>query len=432
MQSTYTIYAYRWMVLFVFALLNGVIQLDWITFAPVTVDAMTLYGVSAFWIVLLSMSFMLVYLVMSVPASYIIGRYGIRIGVGIGAVLTGVFGYVRGMAGESYAAVCLAQFALAAAQPFIMNAITKVAAEWFPINERATASGITALFQFIGIIVAMAATRPIAEMFLPAGSTALTLPAMKSMLIVYGYVSIVAAVLFILFARDKPPTPPDAESAEARYGMFDGLRHLFRQRDMIFLLLIFFIGLGMFNAITTFVDLILAGKGYRAGGHEAGDIGALMMVAGVLGAIVVPIFSDRFRKRKLFLVICMLGLIPGLAGLTFASSYGLLLIASGIFGFFFMGAAPIGYQYAAEVSHPAPESTSQGMIVLSGQVSGTIFITLMAILGHVTIEAMADANRAESTITLTPFMIGFIALAVVNVVLSCMMKESALIKEEAA
>jgi hypothetical protein len=70
------------------------------------------------------------------------------------------------------------------------------------------------------------------------------------------------------------------------------------------------------------------------------------------------------------------------------------------------------------------------MIVLSGQISGTIFITLMAILGHVTIEAMADANRAESTITLTPFMIGFIALAVVNVVLSCLMKESTLVKEE--
>jgi len=432
MHTTYTIYPYRWMVLFVFALLNGVIQLNWIAFAPVTVDAMTLYGVSAFWIVLLSMSFMRVYIFMSVPASYIIGRYGIRVGVGIGAVLTGVFGYVRGMAGESYTAVCMAQFALAAAQPFIMNAITKVAAEWFPINERATASGITALFQFIGIIVAMAATRPIAEMFLPGGSGPLTLSAIKSMLMVYGYVSIAAAVLFILFAKDKPPTPPDAESAEARYGMFDGIRHLFRQRDMIFLLLLFFIGLGMFNAITTFVDLILAGKGFKPGGNEAGDIGAIMMAAGVLGAIVVPVFSDKFRKRKLFLVICMAGLIPGLVGLTFATSYTSLLIDCGIFGFFFMGAAPIGYQYAAEVSHPAPESTSQGMIVLSGQISGTIFITLMAILGHVTIEAMADASKGGSGITLTPFMIGFIVLAVVNVILSLMMKESALIREEAS
>jgi MFS family permease len=429
MQTQYKVYPYRWVVLLVFALLNGVIQLNWITFAPVTVDAMRLYNVSAFWIVLLSMSFMLVYIFVSVPASYIIDRYGIRIGVGAGALLMAVFGYIRGMYGESYTAVCLAQFALAAAQPFIMNAITKVAAEWFPINERATASGITALFQFLGIIVAMAATRPIAELFLPAGSTVMTLPAMKSMLSVYGFVSIASAALFVVFAKDKPPTPPDAESAQARYGVFEGLRYLFRRRDMIFLLLLFFIGLGMFNAITTFVDLILAGKGFVPGGNEAGNIGAIMMVAGVIGAVVIPVLSDKLRKRKLFLVICMIGLIPGLAGLTFAAAYIMLVISSFVFGFFFMGSAPIGYQYAAEVSHPAPESTSQGMIILSGQVSGTIFITLMAVMGHVSMEAMADASKAGSSITLTPFMVGFIALAGLNVALSLLMKESALIHE---
>ena len=143
MEKSFKVYPYRWIVLLVFALLNGVIQLNWIAFAPVTVDSMKLYDVSAFWIVLLSMSFMIVYIFVSVPASYIIDRYGIRIGVGTGALLTGVFGYLRGMYGDSYAMVCISQFALAVAQPFIMNAITKVAAEWFPINERATASGIT-------------------------------------------------------------------------------------------------------------------------------------------------------------------------------------------------------------------------------------------------------------------------------------------------
>ena len=28
-----------------------------------------------------------------------------------------------------------------------------------------------------------------------------------------------------------------------------------------------------------------------------------------------------------------------------------------------MSAGPLGFQYAAEVSHPAPESTSQGMLL---------------------------------------------------------------------
>ena len=249
MSTSFKTYPYRWVVLVVFALLNGVIQLDWITFAPITVDSMSLYGVSAFWIVLLSMSFMLVYIFVSFPASYIIDKYGIRVGVGIGALLTGVFGYVRGAYGHSYTLVCVSQFALATAQPFIMNAITKVAAEWFPINERATASGITALSQFVGIIVAMALTRPLAAMFLPPGETALTMEAVRSMLMVYGIVSVAAAVLFILLARDKPPTPPCSDEDAERYGIFDGIRHLFRQKDMILLLVLFFIGLGMFLSL---------------------------------------------------------------------------------------------------------------------------------------------------------------------------------------
>ena len=97
MQSpAYTLYAYRWIVLLVFSIINAVIQLCWITFAPITVDCISLYNTSAFWIVYLSMSFMLVYIIVCVPASYIINHYGIRVGVGIGAVLTGLFGYLRG------------------------------------------------------------------------------------------------------------------------------------------------------------------------------------------------------------------------------------------------------------------------------------------------------------------------------------------------
>ena len=194
-KTNYKIYGYRWIVLTVFALLNAVIQMAWITFAPVTVDAIQLYHTSAFWIVLLSMSFMVVYLFFSMPASYIIDKYGIRVGVGIGALLTGIFGYMRGAFGMDYTMVCISQFALAAAQPFIMNAITKVAAEWFPINERATATGVTALAQFVGIIAAMAVTKPIAQAFLPAAANGhLDLSSMQSMLKFYGYICIAAAV----------------------------------------------------------------------------------------------------------------------------------------------------------------------------------------------------------------------------------------------
>ena len=66
--------------------------------------------------------------------------------------------------------------------------------------------------------------------------------------------------------------------------------------------------------------------------------------------------------------------ILGLIGITFALRYGLLLAGAAIMGFFLLAAGPIGFQYGAEVTYPAPEGTTTGLLLLVGQVSGIIFI----------------------------------------------------------
>lgn len=53
-------------------------------------------------------------------------------------------------------------------------------------------------------------------------------------------------------------------------------------------------------------------------------------------------------------------------------------------GFFLLGiGAPIGFQYCAEITSPAPESTSQGLLLLVGQVSGILFILGLNFFGMV-------------------------------------------------
>ena len=91
-QTDFKIYGYRWVVLLAFMLVVAINQLLWITFAPITGSAATYYGVSDLSIGLLSMSFMIVYVVISIPASWAIDTYGIRVAVGIGVALTGFFG----------------------------------------------------------------------------------------------------------------------------------------------------------------------------------------------------------------------------------------------------------------------------------------------------------------------------------------------------
>lgn len=396
------VYGYRWVVLVLFALLNAVLQMHWVNFAPITGEAAQFYGVSPLDIGFLSMSFMLVYLVVCFPASYVIDTYGIRIGIGIGAVLTGIFGLLKGLYAADYRMILICQIGLAVAQPFILNAITKLGANWFPLAERATAAGLATLSQFIGIILAMVLTPYLLKAF-----------SMQTMLMSYGVVSALAAVVFVAFMREAPPTPPSHVTDQERFKVFEGLKHMLRQRDMYLLLIIFFIGLGMFNAVTTWIEQILAPRGY--GSEQAGLIGAMMMIGGIAGAICLPLLSDKFRRRKPFLLLAILGTVPGLVGLTFMTGYGALLVSGFILGFFIMAAGPIGFQYGAEISYPAPESTSQGLILLSGQVSGVIFIYGM------------DAFRSATTHSMTPFLTVFIILCILNLLAGGLMKESPLI-----
>jgi len=66
-EEKYRVYGYRWVVLGVFMLINAAIQILWICFAPITGPAAEYYGVSEMAIGFLAMSFMFVYIPISMP-----------------------------------------------------------------------------------------------------------------------------------------------------------------------------------------------------------------------------------------------------------------------------------------------------------------------------------------------------------------------------
>ncbi|MDT8718768.1 MFS transporter [Clostridium sp. 19966] len=401
------IYKYRWVLLAIFSLINAVIQMQWLTFASIASIAQAAYKVSSFQIDSLSMIFMLVFIIACIPASYVIDKYGIKVGVGIGAVLTGVFGIIKGFYADSYTIIFIAQFGLALAQPFILNATTKIGSNWFPIDERAAEAGIASLFQYLGIIFAMVVTPMLVKSSIINGKEVYSL---RFMLMFYGILSATTAVLVLLLLKEKPPMPPAKEGKEKRLSTGSGIIFMLKKKDIIFLLIIFFIGLGMFNAVSTCIDKICSLKGLDAA--KTGIVGGIMLIGGVVGACILPALSDKYKRRKLFIALPLLLSLPGLLGLTFAESYGGTLIASFVFGFFLMSAAPIGFQYSAELSYPASEALSQGLIILSGQISGLIFIVSMNLI----------ATQLS--------MYLFILLAFGSLLLSFAIKESPMILEE--
>ncbi|MBL7006256.1 MAG: MFS transporter [Spirochaetia bacterium] len=421
MEKSFKVYKYRWVVLAAYMLLAVVIQVQWLTHAPIARAAEVFYAGqfnpdSLFNIDFIAMSYMLVFLVMCIPASYIIDTFGIKTGLGIGALMTALFSLLKGVYGSNFTIVVIAQIGLAAAQPFIINAVTAVTVRWFPLRERGMAAGFSALAQCLGIIAAMAVT-PL--LVVNAPDQADYGRGIDTMLLWYGIVTAIISVIAFVLIREKPPTSPSAIEYK-HTNFFAGFTYIFKNRSMVITLLLFFIGLGLFNTISSMVDSL---AGFIGVSDSDGLIGVLMLVGGVIGAVVLPILSDKFRKRKIFLVICIMGMVPGVAGLTFAgvitsspeAAYVIALISSFFLGFFVMSAGPIGFQYAAEVSYPAPESSSQGMLLFAGQITGLVFTAAMSIRDNMYLKTVMNI---------------FVVLALAAAVLVLFLKESPMIITE--
>ena len=258
----FRLYGYRWVVLGVFMFINLTIQMLWITYAPITGPAAAFYGVNDLKIGLLAMSFMIAFIPLSIPVSWVIDTYGFKLAVSIGAILMGIFGLLRGFAGANYSLVLWSTVGIAAAQPFLLNAWTKVPANWFAIEERATAVGIVTLGNLIGTALGLVLTPILIE--------TTSIPTVQ---LIYGGLAAFSSVLFILLARETPPTPPGPEGSEVRALMLDGLKHALTVRPFWFGLVVSFIGLGIFNGVTTWIDHepytnceALSAQGWQAGG----------------------------------------------------------------------------------------------------------------------------------------------------------------------
>ena len=392
----FRVYGYRWVVLAAYMLVNLTVQLLWIAYAPITAQASAFYGRSELAIGFLAMIFMIAFVPLSIPISWLIDRFGFYPSVAAGSVIVGACALARGFAGANYALVFVSTMGMAAAQPFFLNSWTKVSALWFPAGERATAVGLITLANLVGTALGLVVT--------PILAASMPIPKVQ---LAYGIAASVTALLFIAFAREKPASPPDASAEEERALMLDGLKNALRIKPFRVYLCIAFIGLGIFNGITTWVEGIVKPRGFDS--SQAGIIGAIMLVAGVIGAVILPALSDKAGKRKPFIAFGLACAIPGLVGLALAPTFPLVALSSFVLGFFLVSVQPTGTQFASEIALPTPEGTSNGLISLAGQVSVVL------------VYMMEPLQKATGSYTLP--LLCFVALLVISLILSFRLEE---------
>jgi FLVCR family MFS transporter 7 len=315
------------------------------------------------------------FIIFSIPASWVVDKFGYRPSLIIGALLTAVFGGVRAVFADNFTIILLAQFMIAVGQPFLLNISTKVPANWFPANERSTAAGILTMAQYVGFAAPMLLSPVLAQS-----------RGIPYVLKVFAIIAAVSATICIVFTKEKPKVAPPGPITPKEDMSLASMKKLFTNRAYLSVLTVCFISIGIFNTVLTVLESILLPHGISSA--DAGVIGAIFVVSGVIGAVVIPLLSDKIGVRIPFFVVSIILLIPAYLGFTFVNTFALLVVIAALAGFTIMGVAPILFQHGSEVAYPIQEGTSLGMILLMGQISGVLFVFLFNVLKNASHSVM--------------------------------------------
>ena len=364
----YRTYRYRWVILAVYMYLAALSQLYWLNFTAIETFMEKNLSVSAMGVGMFAMVFPLVFVILSIPAGIVIDKKGYKYGVGIGAVVTGIFSLLRLANPNSYQLLLISQIGISVGQPFILNGITKLVVVWFSKKEEATAIGLGSLAMFIGMIVAVGITPFLVD-----------LKSYTYMLWLYGFLGAAGVLFFFLFMRSQPPSPSREEIAKNLSSVREGIRSILKIRDFMILGFIALIGIGVFNGLATWIEKIL-NELHHISMVDAGTISAVLIFSGMLGCVVIPIVSDRIHRRKPFLILASLvGAICTIV-LLFQNSFIVNIFNGIILGFFLLSALPIMLTMSVEIAGEKYAGISVAYLQLLGNGAAVVIVPVMEIL----------------------------------------------------
>jgi predicted MFS family arabinose efflux permease len=354
---------YRWVVLGVFLLVAGLSQAVWLNFAPLVTTVEARWGVSESEAGLLLLVFPLLYVLLSIPAGLLTDRKGYRYALRLASAGMAAFSLLRIVDGGFWL-MLTAQTGLAIFQPFAVNAISKLVLDWFDLEQGALATGLGTMGMFIGMALGMAATPPMVE----AWGIPMTMAAWAA-----AAVGICGACFALVKENPAAAGPPPAE-----IGVVDGLRPLLANRALVLLFGVALLGLGYFNGLTAWIEPLLAPNGLDS--VKAGIVGGVLILGGIVGAVAIPALSDRFKRRKPFVLGSVVAAFLTLWPMVESRDYTTVLVASALQGFFFLPAFALLLEICSELAGEALAGSATGVLMLAGNGGGVLVIVAMVSL----------------------------------------------------
>jgi predicted MFS family arabinose efflux permease len=351
----------RWRPVAAYAMLAAATQLLWLTFAPLTTASAHHYHVSETAIGWLAEIFPLFYVVLAIPAGRLLDRSFHR-WLAVGAMLTALGGLAR-LVAPDFAWALLGQLLVAVGQPLVLNAVTKVASEHLPPRLRPHGIAVGSAGIFLGMLLALT----LGTLFGGAHLAALLQLEAAFAVIAAG------ALLFEMRHHGRSDAEPDVALGIV------ALREVWSDRNVRVLSGLLFLGFGAFVALTTWLQALL--HNYRISSTTAGGLLVAMVLAGALGAAVLPPLVVSRKAERSMVAGAVTVTVTGAALLAIQHVVAIDAIVLVAIGLLLLTLLPVILELS-ERRAGASAGTVTALLWLAGNAGGLVVALLVAVLVH--------------------------------------------------
>ncbi|CAH1800183.1 unnamed protein product [Owenia fusiformis] len=333
----------------------------------------------------LSMVYMLVYIPLIFPATWILDKKGLRVagilGTGINAL--GAWLKCASISPDRFGVLMFAQTVCAIAQIFILGLPPRLAAVWFGPNEVSTATAIGVFGNQLGNGVGFL----LPPVFVKNDPN-LDVVGHGLTIMFYGTAALTTLlfiIVCIVFKKcpDVPPSQAQAKIVEdaAHENYIDSLKRLISNPGFILLMLSYGLNTGSFYGISTQLNPLVL-KHFPGEEQNAGRIGLTIVLTGIVASILAGIWLDKTKTYKWTTAGLYIFAFISMIVFTFTTSTHIwvIFVVAGALGFFMTGYLPVGFEFGAEITYPESEGTSSGLLNASAQLFGIILTLGMGAL----------------------------------------------------
>lgn len=375
------LYVRRFAVLAVFSLYSLVNAFQWIQYSIITNVFTSYYGVTSDKVDWLSIVYMLAYVPLIFPATWLLDRTGLRLTALLGAGLNCAGAWLKcaSVSPDRFWVTLTAQVVCSVAQVFILGLPSRLASVWFGPREVSTACATAVLGNQLGTAIGFL----LPPVLIPLKPDEVELTGHNISIMFYGTAAVSTGlfILTVIVIKNRPPLPPSQaqavlpDSPPEDYSYKQSIVNLIKNKAFVLLLISYGILTGSFYSVSTLLNQMIT-HCYENQELNAGRIGLTLVVAGMVGSILCGLWLDHTKTYKMTTLIVYGLSFVGMVVFTFTldlNNIYLVFVTAGVLGFFMTGYLPLGFEFGVEITYPESEGTSSGLLNAFAQIFGSIF-----------------------------------------------------------